>query len=287
MARLLCGVIALLFLLVALFPLPTTTPLHADPAGAYDYYLSSVLSESAGNATPTPTVVPTNTPSGVVRVLDNHSWYFNDQLDDYFVVGEVENGTGAPVQLVNVRITFYNSNNSPTYSDTTFVKGEQLLPGEKACFLLLDDGIPDGWATYRFTNVSYFPYEDNVPNLTVSGVSGEVVPYQTYEEYELRGTVRNPNASEVVIAEMVGTLYNAEGKVVDCGSIWEYDMSPGEMESFLIEYSFRTAYSGAVDSFRLLPTGGYELRMPDSPEVEAAYQEYRAERERETERQPR
>jgi hypothetical protein len=281
MVRLACGLIALLFLLLALFPFPAPQPLHADPAGANDVYLSSVLSASSGNATPTPTVAPTNTPTGIVEILDNHSWYYSDLLDEYIVVGEVQNGTGDPIDLINLRVTFYDSTNTPVFNRTGFVFGEQIIPNEKACFRLRAEGFDGEWSRYELTDLTYDQYPDNVPLLTVFNVTGEVVPYQNYEEYELRGTVRNSTMSEVGLVDLVGTLYNANGEVADCFFVWEYDLRPGDFASFTLEYDTRTVYSGIVDSFKLLTTASYEFRAPRSPEAEAMYQEYRIQMEQE------
>lgn len=279
MLRLAYALAAVMLLALALFPAPPSTPLHANPTGDNRFYLASVLQQSTGNATETPIPSPTVTPSGVVEVKDNHSWYFNDLLDNYFVVGEVENGTASPIELVSLLITFYDSGGTAIFSDTTFVKGEQLIPGEKSCFLLIADGLNTGWATYGFSQLNYFDYENNVPTLTVSNVTSEVVVYDTYEEYEVRGTLRNQTSSMVPFAEIVGTLYNAQGKVIDCGFAWEYDMPPGGSESFAMEYSFRTAYSGIVDSLRLLPTGSFSNTPPRSPAAQEAYQQYQAEQQ--------
>lgn len=279
MLRLAYALAAVLLLALALFPYLPTTSLHANPTGDNRFYLSGVLQQSTGNATETPIPSPTTTPSGVVEVKNNHSWYFNDLLDNYFVVGEVENGTDTPIELISLRITFYDGSGAPVYGDSTFVKGEQLVPGEKSCFLLIADGLTTGWATYDFSQLNYFEYLDNVPTLTVSNVTGEVVEYQTYEEYEVRGTVRNQTSSDVPLAELVGTLYNAQGTVVDCGFAWEYDIAPGGTESFAMEYSFRTAYSGIVDSLRLLPTGSFSNTPSRSPAAQEAYQRYQAEQQ--------
>lgn len=281
MLRLASAIAVVLFLSLALLPFPTTAPSHAEPSGAHDFYLSGVLQQSTGNATVTPTPNPTTTPSGVVAVRDNHSWYFNDQLDTYFVVGEVENGRSAPVALIELLITFYDEGNNAVYSDTIFVKGEQLVPREKSCFLLLADGLTTSWSYYEISEPTFFEYTNNVPTLLAQNVTGEVVEYDTYEEYEVRGTVRNQSSAEVPFAEMVGTLYNSQGKVVDCGFAWEYDIPPSGSESFSMEYSFRTVYSGIVDSLRILPTGNFGNRPARSPAAQDAYERYKTEQERE------
>jgi len=277
MLRLAYALAALLLLVLALFPFPPSSALHAEPNGNNRFYLSSVLQQSAGNATATPIPVPTPTPSGVVAVLDNHSWYFNKLLSYYFVVGEVENGTDNPIELIQVLITFYDESDNPIYSDSTFVKGEQLSSGEKSCFLLIADGLDTAWARYEFSDITYFDYPDNSPSLSVSNVTGDVVEYETYEEYEVQGIVRNSSSSAVPFAEMVGTLYNTQGTVVDCGFAWEYDMPPNSNESFAIEYNFRLAYSGLVDSLRILPTGNFGDSPARSPKAQKAQEQYQAE----------
>ena len=116
---------------------------------------------------------------------------------------------------------------------------------------------------------------DNVLTLSLANVTGQVVVYETYEEYEVRGTVRNQTSSMVPLTEMVGTLYNAQGTVVDCGFAWEYDLVPGGSEAFAMEYSFRKAYAGFVDSLHVIPTGNFGNFVSRSPAAQQALERYR------------
>lgn len=202
-------------------------------------------------STPRPTSTPTPEPGGV-WVLPNHSHYV-DSIDYLRIVGEVQNDTSYYLRFVTVAVNVFSSSGQLVGTDYTYIRLDNLPPGQKTCFRLwLDE--PVGWSYYEFEALSYWTDGDPLPNLVVFNTSGSYDPQ--WGDYEVLGQVRNDHGTEVRFVSPVITLYNVAGTVIDCGSTYvnSTDLSPGQTSSFSKRFYSRgyadvTSYRAQVDGW--------------------------------------
>jgi len=73
---------------------------------------------------------------GQAVILPNHTGYLDSTTKPitYHVVGEVSNTGTVSLKLLNVTVTFYNQNNSPIGSSSSYALLNVLLPGRKTPF---------------------------------------------------------------------------------------------------------------------------------------------------------
>jgi hypothetical protein len=91
-----------------------------------------------------------------------------------------------------------------------------------------------------------------------------------FDDYEIVGQVRNNGTQKATFVEVIGTLYDANGTVVDCEQSYIYtsDLNPGETSSFKVTFSERATY-GNVAGYHLYIQGRpttLSLAIPTPPD---------------------
>jgi hypothetical protein len=250
--RVLLGVVLSSILLVLVMD-QSNSDVRAAPEATQAVYLPLILRggptatrTATSTKTPTPTATPTL--SGSVDILTT---YAHSASPGYvYVIGEVQNNTTVNVQYVKVIVDFYNGAQlvANTYFYTTL---GTLTPGTKTCF---DEfvSIPSNWTNYQFESVSYSVGGSAPPVLTVYNTSGT---YISSSWYEIIGLVRNDDEVTVKYVKLLGTLYDASGKVIGCNHTYvnSTDLIPGQSSSFTLGFGGRD-YSD-VSTWRLQVDG--------------------------------
>lgn len=215
-------------------------------------YLPIVLkSFPAFTSTPTQTSTPNPTATSIppgVSILNNHGTFLN--YGDLYIVGEVYNNTANNLRDVTIYADMFNGGQLvATYYAFTFM--EYLPAHEKTCFRILIPN-PPAWDSYQFEAPTYSGYTGSIYNLTLLRTSGYI---DNVGWYHLLGQVRNDDASAVRWVQPVGTLYNAQGRVVDCQGdrVNSTDLTPGQTSAFDI-YFFGEDYS-SVTNYHLQVSG--------------------------------
>lgn len=209
-------------------------------------------------STPTKTPLPTNTPIPTatpkpqgIYIEDNHT-SFTGSLGTLYIVGEVYNGSADYLWFVSVSVDLYN-NGQLVDVDSGYLSTHSLAPNTKGCFkiMVID---PPTWNSYTLHSLTYWDDADPPPNLTLYNHSGSYDSY--WGDYEIIGQMRNDDSVLVKFAKAIATLYNAQGKVVECdhgyGSDW--DLDPGQVTSFKIWSLSRDDYAD-VASYALVSDG--------------------------------
>lgn len=181
-------------------------------------------------------------------MLPNHSHYVgSDGL--LHIVGEVLNNTTAYIASVTIAVSLFSSGGHEVETELGFTWLDNLPSGEKTCF---DAALSQttGWAYYEFAQPS-FSQGRPLPNLTILNAAGSILPYMGW--YQLTGQVRNEQGTRVDYIACVGTLYNAEGKVVGCDFSPIGSLQHTETRSFTILFAGRN-YSD-VASYRVQADG--------------------------------
>ncbi len=230
------------------------TIIHADATNGDDegsLYLPIVGRNWKGtNGAPTPSPTeppaPTETP-GTVVVLDNHRAYV-DRIGYLHVVGEVKNNTGQSVDFVRVTVNLFNQQNQVIDTDFGYSRIDILSPGERTCFEVLFLGSPD-YAYYTF-ETEYDNTEDETIPISVFGDSGAYNPLFP-DWYEIVGQARNDGSVNAEYVQIVGTLYQTNGKVLGCDFTYTNAdvLTPGQVSTWKMLFLY--APNGSVQDYRL------------------------------------
>jgi hypothetical protein len=182
------------------------------------YFLTRGGSSSrspTGTPTPTPSVTqspsPTQTPTGVanVSVLSASSYY--DGSGYFTVVGEVQNTLGTNVKYVKIVATFYDSSGTVIGTVYTYTEIDILKPNQKSPFKLSSYPAIITVASYNL-DVQYNTTQDQpFEGLTILNQTASIDPQGLHK---VVGEVKNNGASEATYVKVVGTYYNAAGKVI-------------------------------------------------------------------------
>lgn len=181
-----------------------------------------------------------------VEVLPNLYQYVSG--DFMRILGEVRNNTAKTIDPYDLHVNFYDGNHNFVGTDSAYFRKNYLAPSEKACFDMLVYPIPVGWKTFEFEKIDYWERLPTAGEATVISQLGSLI---SPGDYRIIGQVRNDNTFVLGFVEMIGTLYDASGRVVGCeiGSVNGTDLQPGQTSAFQVNYFYRN-YSDVV-SYRL------------------------------------
>ncbi len=189
---------------------------------------------------PTPTYTPPSTVSpDLLRIPNTHTTYTSFLYKH--IVGEVENLAAYPVSLVFVAVKLYDDQNNLVHEQTGSILAHRIEAGTKACF-----NIPTqkslSWTRYELRVLGATGPVSSRPRLVVL----DLVPgTSTYGTFSVSGKVRNDESVPVSQVVTVLTMYDWQGRVLDCArpldTPYIATMNPGETASFTI-----TAYRPAT-----------------------------------------
>jgi hypothetical protein len=196
-----------------------------------------------------PTAVPSATPAGV-DILNNHATYMDGSA--LRVVGEVVNRTGSSIDSLQVTADVFNQGQLVDTELTSF--WNSVVVGGKVCFKVNFWPAPTNWNSYNLTR-SYQAGGAATLGLNVFNDNGAATQSG---DYEIVGQVRNDGTQRAESVEVISTLYDANGTVVDCEESYIYttDLNPGETSSFKVTFSQRASYENVA---------GYHLYIQGRP----------------------
>ncbi|MCB9155595.1 MAG: LysM peptidoglycan-binding domain-containing protein [Caldilineaceae bacterium] len=154
--------------------------------------------------TPTPTPLP----------LRIENVYFSETtIGGLWVLGEVLNDSGTPLEQVRVGITLQEDDNSETVEADGLVALDLVDVGERAPFTILFGAAPEHFERYQLFPLSAVPayvgsyYRDlEVRNLQGNG--------EGYASYTATGSIYNFGPEEAVSVQVVITAYDALDRVI-------------------------------------------------------------------------
>lgn len=160
--------------------------------------------EAAADATATPTPLP----------MDVENLHFSDTpIGGLWVLGEVLNTSGVPLEQVRVGVTLLDENGDPMLESATLAALDLVDVDERAPFAVLFGTMPGKFDQYRAYVLSAVPayvgsyYRD----LTVEEVHMES---ERYASYTVTGKVFNIGPEEAVEVQVVLTAYDPLDRVV-------------------------------------------------------------------------
>lgn len=210
-------------------PTPTVTPeptLTPEPTATPEPTVTPPPAE-----TPTPALTPTGIPEAAQPKLAilNHYNYI-DSSGRLNIVGEVQNNSDTPLELVQIDVTFYDDAGKVIGTDFTFATLDVIPPGGKAPFVLTKE-------QGRLISAYTLKPEDDP---TVGAL-----PPQDYvilnhkcliedDSFYVQGEVQNAGDEPAQFVKLIVTLYDVTGKVI--GADFAYTdldvIPPGETSSF-------------------------------------------------------
>jgi hypothetical protein len=183
-------------------------------------------------------------------VLPNHTSYVDGE-GALHVVGEVENGTVAPVYRVGVALQLLSSEGQVVDIGHGVAPLQHLEGGERTCFhVTVED--PADWVSYAFEAPSYSAGEPP-PALSVVSDTGTYAPGAGW--YLLGGEVRNDHGTRVEDVTVVGTLYDGAGDAVGCDGAYVLSIGLEPDQQSLFELAFTGRDYGDVASYRVQADG--------------------------------
>ena len=160
--------------------------------------------EAAAEATATPTPLP----------LDVQNLHFSETpIGGLWVLGEVHNTSGMPLEQVRVGVTLLDENGEPLAEAASLVALDLVDVEESAPFAVLFETVPGEFDQYRAYPLSAVPayvgsyYRD----LSVEEVQ---MQSERYASYTVTGKVFNVGPEEAVEVQVVLTAYDPLDRVV-------------------------------------------------------------------------
>ncbi len=179
---------------------------------------------------PAPTPTPAPAPANTVTLLSHSS--YTSSTGSYWIVGEVRNDTASNVQYAKVVASYYDASNNLIATDSGYSAIDILTPGQRSPFdiLLLDP--PAGIDHYSLQVTWDTTNRQPLHTFTLSSISDR--PASIDDWRYITGQVRNDTGKTVQYVEIIATLYNNDGVVVQTDFTFaELDeLAPGQTSPF-------------------------------------------------------
>ena len=220
-------------------PLPTPTPSWTPTPSLTRRATPSPASTQTPWPSPTPRRVmatPTPLPPDTVLLGLMSSHEYEDDLGFITIVGEVRNDLQMNAGKVLVTATFYNASGDVIEEASTSTMMDILLPGQRSPFALTLPRPVDLWE-YSLRITARPTLEQPLAGL-------EVVQSHAYEDevgfYHVTGEVENTGQRTADRVQVIVTLYDKWGKIVNAGFVYSAPrrVRPGEKAAFDCSFNY-------------------------------------------------
>jgi hypothetical protein len=154
-----------------------------------------------------------------------------------YVVGEVVNNTGQPLEDVQVSVSLLDGAGAEVAREQWPARRHVLQPGQGGPFVVILNDPPEGWSEFRAT-ADAIPASFYLARISTEFAVGEVEAAQPpFGSYALAGTVANAG-QDARYVEVTGTLYDETGRVlaVESTTLEQDVLAAGEEAPFLITF---------------------------------------------------
>ena len=234
-------------------PTPSYTPSITPTSGNTPTITPTSTKTGTPTTTPTITPTPTDTIGDGVIVRHNHFDYVNDD-GMVIIVGEVRNDSDANATNIRVIVTLYNNRTDVIDSLDVYTWLQVLRPTEKTCFEAVFLGNP----TYnRYGFETLYANTDATPR-ALEIVSNGAVYLQDEGALNVFGQIRNTEPATstneaLVYPQIVGTLYDEVGRVVDCMYVSAFADKLAPQETSIWEMTFRPLPADTAKVYAVQP----------------------------------
>lgn len=193
-------------------------------------------------------VITKELPPGIY--LQKNSTNHFDFDGHLYVMGEVFNHTPQSAKWQSLYLRLYDGNELLETSFFGIHPGD--LPSEEVGCYKFRIPEPLVWTHYEMSG-TYTASNTTLPKFQITDDQGLL---KSNGVYIVSGTVRNLQSEEIVTARVFATLFNAEGKVLDCeyGYASTTTLGSGQSSTFVVAFKNRENYS-SVTRYKMLATG--------------------------------
>ena len=182
-----------------------------------------------------------------------------DDWDHYTVAGEVRNAGSDNLEWVVLTATFYDSSGVEIGTSFAYTTINTLVPGQKSPFEITL------WDTLVVASVASYEIVCNQCNITDEYTNGEfeiishALGTDAYGYNIVVGEVKNTGSQTVTSVMIVGTFYDASGKVITTEYTWESPsdgLAPVEVTPFEMTLYDESVFQDIV-SYELQAQSGW------------------------------
>jgi hypothetical protein len=220
-------------------PSPTSTPNRTPTPSLTRRSTATPASIQEPSPSPTPRQIvatPTPLPPDTVLLGLMSSHEYEDDLGFFTIVGEVRNDLQMNAGKVLVTATFYNASGEVIEEASNSTMIDILLPGQRSPFALTLPRPVDLWE-YSLRITARPTLEQPLAGL-------EVVQSRAYEDevgfYHVTGEVENTGPRTADRVQVIVTLYDKWGKIVNAGFVYSAPrrVRPGERAAFDCSFNY-------------------------------------------------
>lgn len=163
--------------------------------------------ESTSIPTPTPSSTPQENGVSLVGPMSS----YRDSIGTLHIVGEVINGTGQNASFIKVVITFKGESGQVVGVGSGYTFLYVLPQSQKTCFAIPVFDDPDRWESIE-VSTSWYTGGTQAPPMHISGVTVGSL----FGSIRILGMITNDSSRDIKYPAIIGTMYNAGGKVIAC-----------------------------------------------------------------------
>jgi hypothetical protein len=154
---------------------------------------------------------PATPAAAAIKVLSSSS--YTDSIGYLHIVGEVKNTTTSKRRFVQVSARLYNANDRVLGSTFSYTLMDILRPGVVTPSHIIKER-PSGYHHYRLSTSSSTTSETPIRRLDIQ----RGVAYVDSIDYKhVPGEVKNNNGFKVRFVQVIATVYNDAGRVINVG----------------------------------------------------------------------
>jgi hypothetical protein len=238
-------------IIVSLFIFPMLAYAHLVNHIYLPVVLNHPLKTGGPTTSPVPSATPSETPPAGEVFIRSNTTHFQEEGEDLYVFGEVQNDSEDHLKYVKVTVNLLGSAGEMIDTDTAYVYLDNLESGDKSCFRIKFSD-PPAWSSFEFEKLSFSTSGGPLPNLAIYDHEGS---YELdFDHYSVTGNVRNDQGNPLSDLIVVSTLYNNQDEVVSCDFTHSFSqLDPGESYAFEVLHIYGDL--STVDSYRVQADG--------------------------------
>lgn len=176
--------------------------------------------------------------------------YREDSTGWLHIVGVLTNNTAQPVKFVKIVASLFDTDDQITGSEFTYALADLLMPAATVPFDLLVTEVPE-YTRYELVLEFDEADDDDLAETCFDFEIRDTVGSASFLGYSITGLVENNCDVAVEFIELAGSVYDADGQLIDVGMTFaKLDrLAAGQSSPF--ELNFSNADAEAVDTFDL------------------------------------
>lgn len=196
-----------------------------------------------------------------VSVLNDQKYVGDDGF--FHIVGEIQNGTGAPISQVSLDVTLHDRQGNGVAAKQTGSLVNTIMPGMRGPFDLLIDSS-EGKRVHSYSvDVSY---KISAPKSQAIDITSSELSRDSHDNLMITGTVANRGEITANTVSVVATLYDRQGSVAAVSRIHpEPDYLRADDEAFFLVPIPDKARTAEISGYHLVAESEEYAAVPEFP----------------------